>query len=119
MSKNELMNNRGVLYLNGIPISIVLVFELILVWLWNIYGLYTHTQWHIIQPCDNMNGHWGDFTEWNTTVWYHLLVYMKSKRAEHRVEWWLPGANEWGKWGMLVKEYRLSVGYKMKKFWWI
>ena len=34
-----------------------------------------------------------------STVWSHLYVDSKSIELRNRVEWWLPGAEGWGKHG--------------------
>lgn len=32
------------------------------------------------------------------------------------MEWWLPGARKWGKWGDFSQELQ-NLSYKMDKFW--
>ena len=39
----------------------------------------------------------------------------KSQTHRHRVEWWLPGAGRWGKWGDVAQRVQTS-SYKMNKF---
>ena len=40
----------------------------------------------------------------------------KSDSQKKRVEWWLPEAGEWEKWGDAGKRVK-TFSYKMNKFW--
>ena len=46
------------------------------------------------------------------------MLYVESKKVspQKQVEWWLPGAGEWGKWGDTGQTVQ-TFSYKMDKFW--
>lgn len=48
-----------------------------------------------------------------------FIVEYKIKRPssqKQRVEWWLSGAEEWGKWEDIYQRIQIFM-YKMNKFW--
>ena len=55
--------------------------------------------------CYNMDEHWQHYTKWSQTQKdkYHMHLYevlRKSKSWSWKVEWWLLGAERWGRWGV-------------------